>query len=260
MSIGYTIWVLYFLYLGPAIMLAITGQKADTSYLTGAPFQYFVGFLLLAIPPFMADMAQYLFGYITRMGGTVLLLWMLTTSIWLTFRPKKKALGTLTQGTAGSNSEQSKRKILSTLRSIISRYEPLLSMLFILGGIGLIYTLLVTRHAPILWPDVRPAYYIMPAQAVLLFAVVTLLARARIKWILKFRGMHTFTIVLLTFFLLGNIIGSIHIKDLLFSGENMKAFPRDAALLNSLAHINSPGFEPNDNVATDPIYRLFSKP
>jgi hypothetical protein len=40
MIIGYAMWVLYFLYLGPAIMLGVTGQAADTSYLTGAPFQY----------------------------------------------------------------------------------------------------------------------------------------------------------------------------------------------------------------------------
>lgn len=262
MFIGYASWVLYFLYLGPAIMLAITGQKADTSYLIGAPFQYFVGFLLLAIPPFIFDMVQYLFGYITQTGGAIFVLWMLITSLWLTARPKKKAAWTMTQGTAVSNSEQPNRRIHSVVRAFISHYEPLLSMLFILSGIAIIYTLLVTRHAPILWPDVRPTYYIMPAQAVLLFAVATLLARARIKWILKFRGVHRIAIVLLTFFLLGNLMGSIHIKNLLFGrGENREAFPRDtAALLNSLAHINSPGFAPEGKIATDPIYQLFSEP
>jgi hypothetical protein len=261
MLIGYIIWVLYFLYLGPALMLAITGQGADTSYLTGAPFQYFVGFLLLAIPPFIFDMVQYLFGYITQTGGAIFVLWMLITSLWLTTRPKKKVAWTMTQGTAVSNSEQPKRRIHSVVRAFISRYEPLLSMLFILSGIAIIYTLLVTRHAPILWPDVRPTYYIMPAQAVLLFAFATLLARARIKWILKFRAMHYFSIVLLAFFLVGNIIGSIHIKNLLFhSGENMEAYPHDPALINSLAHINAPGFEPDDNISKDPIYQLFAKP
>jgi len=261
MLTGYTIWVLYFLYLGPAIMLATTGQKADTAYLTDAPFQYFVGFLLIAIPPFIADMAQYLFGYITQSGGAIVLAWMLTTSMWLTLRPKKTALGTSTQGTAVSNSERTKPKFLSKLRSLISRYEPVLSMLFILGGITIIYALLVTRHAPILWPDVRPIYYIMPAQVALLFSVATLLARARIKWMLKFPGMHYFTIVLLAFFLLGNIRGSIYVKDVLFHGQNLDiAFRHDPALISSLANIHLPGFEPCDQVATDPIYQLFSKP
>lgn len=262
MLTGYAIWVLYFLYLGPAIMLALTGQKADTSYLTGAPFQYFVGFLFVALPPFIVDMVQYLFGYITQIGGAIFLSWMLITSLWLTVRSKKKDSANLTRGRDVPGSQQPQWKLISVVRAFISHYEPFLSMLFVLNGIALIYALLVTRHAPILWPDVRPIYYIMPAQAVLLFAVATLLARARIKWILKYRGIHHLTTVLLTLFLLGNMIGSIHIKNLLFGGgENMEAFPRDtAALLNSLAHINSPGFEPDGSIATDPIYQLFSKP
>ncbi len=261
MVTGYTIWVLYFLYLGPAIMLAITGQKADTSYLTSAPLQYFPGQLLIAMPYFIVDMVRYLFGYIPEIGGAFLLLCAVTTSIWLTVRSKKKIVGSWAQDAPISNSEQLKQKIISRLRAFISRYEPLLTMLFMLGGITIIYALLVTRHGPILWPDVRPVYYIMPAQAVLLFAAATLLTRARIKWILKFRGMYYFTLVLLIFFLSGNIIGSICIKNLLFnSGQNMEAFPHDSALLNSLAHINSPGFEPDAKIAADPVYQLFSKP
>jgi hypothetical protein len=255
---GYAIWVLYFLYVGPAIMLALTGQKADTSYLTGAPFQYFLGFVFLAIPPFIVDMVQYLFGYITQIGGAIFLSWMLITSLWLSVRPKKKLLK---QATAVSNSERPKWKILSMLRAFVSRYEPLLSMLYLFNGIAMVYALLVTRHAPILWADVRPTYYIMPAQAVLLFAVATLLGRARVKWLFKFRGVHSFTLVLFTLILIGNLIGSIQIKDLLFgNGENREAYPRDnAALLDSLAHINSPDFEPDREIAADPIYQLFSK-
>ena len=65
-----------------------------------------------------------------------------------------------------------------------------------------------------------------------------------------------------TLCLLGNVIGSIHVKNVLFGGgENKEAYPRDsAALLLSLAHINSPDFEPDSNIAADPIYQLFSKP
>ena len=187
--------------------------------------------------------------------------WMLITSLWLTTRAKRKTLATVMDGMAVSNAEQSKRKILWVLRAFISHYEPLLSMLFILSGLAMVYAFLVTRHPPVLWPDVRPTYYIMPAQAVLLITVATLLARARIKWILKSQRMHYIVIVLSTFFLLGNVIGSIQIKNILLNnGDNMKLLPHDAGLLDALAQINSPGFEPNANIATDPIYQLFSQP
>lgn len=261
MLAGYVIWVFYFLYLGPAIMLAVTGQKADSSYLTGAPFQYFMGFLLLAMPSLIADMVQYLFGYITQTGGFILLLVIFSASIWLTMRPKTDLAKKLRQRTVVSDLGQRNWNFQERLRSFISRYEPILTLLFVLSGLALIYALLVTRHAPILWPDVRPTYYIMPAQVVLLFVVATFLARARIKWMLKFPGTRYFTILFLTCFLLGNIIGSIQIKDLLFSGgDRTELFPHDPGLLDALAHLDSRDFQPDDNIATDPIYQLFSEP
>jgi hypothetical protein len=133
-------------------------------------------------------------------------------------------------------------------------------MLFLLGGIALVYTLLVTRHAPILWPDVRPTYYIMPAQAVLLFMTAVFLARARIKWQLRFPAAYYVSVFLLTIFLVGNGMGSIQIKSLLYNGDNMKLFPHDAGLLNALGRINTPDFQPNDKIAEDPIYLLFADP
>ncbi|HEX2996546.1 MAG TPA: hypothetical protein VHP14_17100 [Anaerolineales bacterium] len=255
MIAGYTIWVLYFLYWGPAITLAITGQKADVSYLNSAPFQYFPGFLFITMPSFIADMLRYLFGYVPQAGGAIFVVW-LAISIWLV-RPKKKTSAILPR-TATTCSKKAGQKILFTLRSFFSRYEPALTLLFILASIAIIYALLATRHAPILWPDVRPTYYIMPAQAVLLLSLATFLARARIKWMFKSPPKYYITLAILIFFLVGNIIGSIRIKSFLFSGQNTKLFPHGATLIDSLVHVNSPNFKPDKKIAEDPIYQLFS--
>lgn len=258
MLIGYASWVMYFLYIGPAIMLDITGQTANTSYLTGAPFQYFFGFLFLAIPGFIIDMIRFLFGYIPETAGAILLLLAFSTAIWLSLRPKKKEARL--RNTRREDSKPEQNAFISRIRKLISQYEPTLSILFLLGGIALIYTLLVTRHAPILWPDVRPTYYIMPAQAVLLFTTATLLARPRIKWQLRLPAAHYVTVFLLFIFLVGNSMGSIRIKSLLYNGDNMKLFPHDAGLIDALGHLDTPEFEPNDKIAEDPIYLLFVDP
>lgn len=183
-----------------------------------------------------------------------------SASIWLTI-PSRKNSGRIWN--AKTTVMSSKRQFglqLSKLKALIARFEPLLTMIFVISGIALIYTLLVTRHAPILWPDVRPTYYIMPAQAVLLFTTAILLARPRIKWGFKFPVIHFLSSLLLVFFLLGNIRGSIQIKSVLFSGDNLKLFPHDTALLHALADLNKPEFKPTDNIASDPIYKLFSTP
>lgn len=257
MLIGYVLWGLYFLYLGPVLTLIFSGHNADSSYLTGAPWADLPHFLFVGTPPLIVDMVQYLFGYLSQAGGAILLAWVFTTSLWLTSRPKKKTLKAIT---TAWDPRLPRQQFILKLRSFISRYEPLLTLFFILGSITIIYGLLATRHPPMLSPDVRPTYYIMPAQAALLFSTAIFLARARIKWFFKFPRIRYFAIVLLVFFLVGNTIGSIRIKVLLYSGQNVKLFPHDAALIDSLAHIHSANFKPNENVATDPIYQLFSNP
>lgn len=257
---GYAIWVIYFLFLGPAITVAITGQKADTSYLTGVPFQYFIVVLLLGIPPLLIDMMRYLFGYIPRSGGVILLACMIGASVRLTIKPRKKTPPVLHPRVPIIDHKHHRQNILVKLRIFLSRFEPILSMLFLLGGIAAAYDLLVTRHPPIMWPDVRPTYYIMPAQVVLLFGTITLLARARIKWFLRRPLPQILASVLLTVFLLGNFIGSIQINDLLLNGKNTRLYTHSPALINALGHINTPGFKPDSIIATDPIYLMFSKP
>jgi hypothetical protein len=258
MTMGYVIWVIYFLYLGPAMMLAITGQSADTSYLTGAPFAYLLNFLIADILPLIIDMIRYLFGYTPSLLGTILLILVLEVALWLSVRPNKKLPSISKRIMANPNSQKLKDKFLSSFRLFIARHEPLPSLFFLLGGLAIIYDFLVTRHPPLLWPDVRPAYYIMPAQATLLLGLTILLTRARIRWLLKFPMNYYLTIFLFTVFLVGNVVGSINIKDVLFSGPNTTMNLHDPALLNALAHLDTPGFIPDGNIAVDPIYLLFS--
>jgi hypothetical protein len=257
MVIGYAIWVLFFLYLGPAIMFAVTGQKADTSYLTGAPFAYLLNFLVADILPLIIDMIRYLFGYISSLLGTILLITVLEVALWLSIKPNRKSPYFVEQIVVKKNSQKLKDKLLSRFRVFILRYEPLPSLFFLLGSLAIIYDFLVTRHPPLLWPDVRPTYYIMPAQASLLFGLAILLTRAKIRWALKSPLNYYFTIFLFTVFLVCNVIGSINIKDVLFSGPNTTMNLHDPALLTALAHLDSPGYKPDGEIALDPIYLLF---
>ncbi|MBK9926880.1 MAG: hypothetical protein IPP66_16540 [Anaerolineales bacterium] len=250
MIIGYAIWVFYFLYLGQIITFAISGKRADTSFLTGAPFAALPNFLIADILPLMTDMLRYLFGYISTLLGSIELILILEIALWLSIRSNKKAERFL-------NPKDSK-KLPQKFRAFIARYEPIPSLFFLAGSIAIVYDFLVTRHPPLLWPDVRPTYYIMPAQAAILFGITILLTRAKSRWFLKEHKRLALVTLIFAFLLIGNVIGSIRIKDVLIGGPNTRINLHDPSLLKALANLKSPEYQPDRAILDDPIYILFS--
>jgi hypothetical protein len=241
-------------------MLAITGQKADSSYLTGAPFQDLLKYLIRDIPAFFIDMIRSLFGYITRLQVIFFILFLSAgTALGVRMLHRKREMVVSQPRDHPVKFGETKQNCQLGKNESVSRLEPFLSMFFLMGGILIAYDLLVTRHPPILLTEVRSVYYIMPAQAILLIGLSALLTRPELKKTVFNPSVYPMIILFVLFLLAGNIIGTIRIEHVIYGRMLKEAYTNTQMLLDALRHLNSPGFIPNRSIILDPIYQLFLK-
>jgi hypothetical protein len=244
-------WVGYFLWLGPILMLQITGQQADISYLASAPIQYIPAYLVQTAPIIFIDMVRYLVGYITPVQALVVLILITTLVIWVDLYKRNHR----------ANFIDPSGKLVDNSIGAVVVHSYSFNFLFLVGGISFVYAFLVIRHVQILWPDIRPVYYIMPAQSILLFGLSAWIANIQQNEEVRKRNLIPALITIFAFLLAGNIIGSIKVKNLLYGGNNEKLSMDQNSLivLDALKYIHIPGYLPPPNIASDPIYQLFTK-
>jgi hypothetical protein len=229
-------WAAYFFWMGPALTLTFSGVPTDSSYITQANMVNLLPYLKREIPLLLVDMVRTLFGFVTQFQGFIIILFFGIAALWL-------GMGPLKTGEDRPGPE--------------ARAEPFFTLLVLLGGILVVYDFLITRWPPILFQDVRFTYYIMPAQAILLFGMASFLARPPLLKKILDPELYPVVILLFIFFLGGNIVGVIRIKSILEGGRLAAVYQFAPLLLDALKNLNSNNYIPGKAVLADPIYRLF---
>lgn len=252
-------WAIYFLWLGPAIMLAVTGQVADSSYLTQAPLQNLIPLMARKIPGVIVDMMRNMMGNITRFQALFGLVLLGVGAIWLGTEPHRIPTDEPIAGRQNSKKNVKKERFGKRVYYWAVRNEPLFTLAVLIGGILVIYDFLVMRHLPILWPDVRIVYYIMPAAATLLFGIFTFLARPRLQNKILDPSLYPVIILFLLILLVGNVVGVVGVKNVLENGHLKDFYKYAPKLLDALRILDSPNYIPDESLITDPIYKLFVK-
>jgi hypothetical protein len=240
LTAAFLIWLVHYLWLGPAIMRAVTGQTVDTSYLAAVPIQDFLIVFFLGMPVYFLDIVRLLFGNFSYLFlGSLALVG--TAAAWYVRSRNRQAR------------PDSQGRPVEFRRWLARADVPL----FLVGGLMASYDLLATRHLDILLqPEARLIYYSMPAQAVLLFGAAAWLSRpAGTDFVQK----YYFTVILVAVCLLaGNIIGTSGLKPVVFGGSLADAYTHTQILLAALKGLHTTGFVPPASVLTDPIFRLFA--
>jgi hypothetical protein len=251
-------WAFYFFSLGPVLTLTFSGVPIDSSFITQANMVNLLPYLKREIPLLLVDMVRTLFGFGTQLQGFFIILFFCILALWLGVSPRKTGGEKLLSGNTGSEMNVHDQSIQAGGRfGAVVRAEPFFTLLVLFGGILVVYDFLITRWPPILWQDVRFTYYIMPAQAILLFGLVTFLARPPLQKKMIDPNLYPVVILLLIFFLGGNIVGVIHIKSILEGGSLAASYQYAPLLLDALKNLNSNNFLPAKTVLADPIYQLF---
>ncbi len=252
-------WAIYFLWLGPAIMLAVTGQVADSSYLTQAPLQNLVPLMFWQIPVLLLDMMENMLGNLTRFQALFGLILLGMGAIWLGTGSHKSLTDGPLANKPYTQKKAKKESIGKRMNHWAVRNEPLFTLVVLIGGILVIYDFLVMRHPPILWPDVRVAYYIMPAAATLLFGIFMFLARPGLQNKILDPNLYPVIILFLLILLVGNLVGVIGVRYVLENGSLKDYYKYTPRLLDALRHLDSPNYIPDRSIIVDPIYQLFVK-
>jgi hypothetical protein len=257
--LGMIVWVIYFRWLGPDIMLAVTGQYADSYYLSQAPFQNLVPFIIGKMPLLFLDMVRTLLGNITQLQAFIVFVMLGGVAIWLGTGSKESLAGESLPCNHNITINEEKEYSEARKKDWAAQIEPFFSLLALISSILVVYDFLVVRHPPILMPDIRLAYYIMPAQAVLLFGITALLVQPRLQKKIFSDHIYPVIILLLLFLVVGNVNGVIEIKDVLEGGHLSEFYQYTPRLLDALRHLHTPNYVPDKTIITDPIYQFFLK-
>jgi hypothetical protein len=247
--ISLIVWAVYFLWLGPMLMTAISGQQANNTYLTQAPLDNLIPFLFKEIPLLLMDMIRTLFGNITPMQAVFLLVLLIIAAGWVGRTSQERAK------TAGEQTitESDKKNLW------VARTEPYFNLLVLIAGLLVIYDLLVTRHEPILWPDVRYTYYVMPGIITMFIGFSTLIMREKIQSLIRKPGVYQVVVLCMVFMIAGNVAGIFRIQEIASSGHLTDAFKSTPLLLEGLRSLHNSSIVPDSSMLTDPIYQYFQK-
>jgi hypothetical protein len=259
LGLALTTWAVYFLWLGPAIMRAVTGQIANSAFLTQAPLQDLIPLMMTKIPALILGMMGILLGNMTKIQALFGLVLLGMGAIWLGIGSQiSSAKGPLVNAQhprkEGKNEGFGKRTYYWAVRN-----EPLFTLAVLIGGILVIYDFLVMRHKGILMPDVRIVYYVMPAAATLLFGIFTFLVRPGLYKKILNPNLYPVIILFLLILLVGNVVGVIGDRSVLENGHIGDYYRFAPRLLYELRLLDSPNHIPNESIINDPIYQLFVK-
>ena len=148
-------------------------------------------------------------------------------------------------------------RLLPGKKTIPYRFTPLILTLLLLGGSWLMFALMVARHPPITWPDIRRVYYWLPTTALLFVTLPVLLQPVLAQWQNHHFRFFLVTVILLSF-LAGNIYALSEADMTLRQGHMKNMFVMTTQILEGLQNRRNPSYHPPEAVADDPIYQLLN--
>lgn len=149
------------------------------------------------------------------------------------------------------------RKFLKEKKSNIPiSKSTFVSLGLLLTNMGLLIglnTIMVLKHPPLLWLDVRRVYYWIPQTVILFMTLALYLSTLHIQTLLQ----KQLVAVLLVSALLGNVTALPQHKSYLLNGHLEKYYEFTPSLLDALANLENHQYQASVGVLQNPIYQFF---